>query len=42
MTNPSISGLYEIAIGITAADESHVINYWDKFGFTVNLSGNPG
>jgi catechol 2,3-dioxygenase-like lactoylglutathione lyase family enzyme len=32
--------LYEIAIGITAADESHVINYWDKFGFTVNLSGN--
>jgi catechol 2,3-dioxygenase-like lactoylglutathione lyase family enzyme len=40
MTNPSISGLYEIAIGITAADESHVINYWDKFGFTVNLSGN--
>lgn len=40
MTNPSISGLYEIAIGITAADESNVINYWDKFGFTVNLSGN--
>ncbi|MGK7887501.1 MAG: hypothetical protein AB4057_23085, partial [Crocosphaera sp.] len=40
MTNPSISGLYEIAIGITAADESNLINYWDKFGFTVNLSGN--
>ncbi|MDJ0842786.1 hypothetical protein [Crocosphaera sp.] len=40
MTSPSISGLYEIAIGITAADESKLIDYWDKFGFTVNLSGN--
>ena len=39
MINPSISGLYEIAIGITAADESNLIDYWDKFGFTVNLSG---
>ncbi|MGK7954577.1 MAG: hypothetical protein AB4063_04845 [Crocosphaera sp.] len=40
MTNPSISGLYEIAIGITAADENKLIDYWDKFGFRVNLSGN--
>ncbi len=40
MTNPSISGLYEIAIGITAEDENNLINYWEKFGFTVNLSGN--
>ena len=40
MTNSSISGLYEIAIGMTAADENTLIEYWDKFGFRVNLSGN--
>ncbi|MCL2935699.1 MAG: hypothetical protein MGU50_03460 [Trichodesmium sp. MAG_R02] len=40
MTNPSISGLYEIVIGITAADENNLINYWENFGYTVNLSGN--
>ncbi|MEM8779727.1 MAG: hypothetical protein AAGF26_12810 [Cyanobacteria bacterium P01_G01_bin.49] len=39
MTKPSISGLYEIAIGITAEQESHLLNYWQKFGFTVSLSG---
>ena len=40
MSNPSISGLYEIVIGITVEDESNLINYWEKFGYTVNLSGN--
>ncbi|MDE5073036.1 MAG: hypothetical protein O4806_14725 [Trichodesmium sp. St5_bin8] len=40
MSNPSISGLYEIVIGITVDDKSNLINYWDKFGYTVNLSGN--
>ncbi|MEB3343086.1 hypothetical protein [Okeania sp.] len=40
MTNSSISGLYEIVIGITAAEKSNLINYWEKFGYTVNLSGN--
>ena len=36
---PSISGLYELAIGATAKDESFLIRYWEQFGFTVGKSG---
>ncbi len=32
---PSISGLYELAIGATAEDEAALIQYWQQFGFSV-------
>lgn len=40
MSNLFISGLYEIVIGIIVEDESNLINYWEKFGYIVNLFGN--
>ncbi len=39
MEKPSISGLYELAIGATAEDEAYLIEYWQQFGFTVGQSG---
>ncbi|EGJ30297.1 MULTISPECIES: hypothetical protein [Moorena] len=36
---PSISGLYELAIGATAEDEAALIEYWQQFGFSVGQSG---
>lgn len=40
MSDSMISGLYEIAIGITSEDEKKIISYWEKFGFTVTCFGN--
>ena len=36
---PSISGLYELAIGATAEDEAALIQYWQQFGFSEGQSG---
>ncbi len=36
---PSISGLYELAIGATAENEAALIEYWQQFGFSVGQSG---
>ena len=39
METPSISGLYELAIGATAEDEAILVQYWQQFGFSVGQSG---
>lgn len=39
METPSISGLYELVIGITAEDEVNLTQYWQQFGFNVEQSG---
>lgn len=38
-TIPAISGLYELAIGLTAEDETTILQYWEQFGFSVEKSG---
>ena len=38
-TPPAISGLYELAIGLTAEDETNILQYWEQFGFSVEKSG---
>ena len=36
---PSISGAYELAIGLRASDEPALVQYWEQFGFSVEKSG---
>ncbi len=36
---PSIGGVCELAIGLTAEDESALIQYWEQFGFDPGESG---